>query len=112
MNLRNRNIKLQSLKSLIEEQKVVIVEEGAKLKRLNETKKEKNIDFENQVSSYREELLKIKREKHNLNESMKEQKNQIEALEKEAEDLKLDKEILKGMVEKTKVALEEENSRT
>ena len=87
---------IAELESLLEEQKVVIVEERAKLEKLNETKKETSIDFENQVASFREELLKVKREKHILNASMNEQKDQIEALEKEAEDLKSDKEILKG----------------
>ena len=40
---------------------------------------------------------------------MSEQNDKIEALEKEAEYLISDKEVLKGMVEKTKVALDEKN---
>ena len=40
---------------------------------------------------------------------MSEQNDKIEALEKEAEYLISDKEVLKGMVVKTKVALDEKN---
>ena len=98
---------IADLESIIEEQKVVIVEERVKLEKLNYTKKEKPIDLENQVAGFREELLKVKREKHNLNASMSEQNDKIEALEKEAEYLISDKEVLKCMVEKTKIALDE-----
>ena len=70
---KDQRSKIAELESIIEEQKVVIVEERAKLETLYETKKENSIDLENQVASYREELLKIKREKHILNASMKEQ---------------------------------------
>ena len=85
----------------------MFVEERVRLEKLNETKKENPIDLENQEASFREELLKVKREKHNLTASMKEKNDKIETLENEAEYSTADKEVLKGMVEKNKVALDE-----
>ena len=102
---KEQRYQISELESIIEEQKVVIVEERDKLEKRKATKKENPIDLTNQVASFREDLLKVKREKHNLNISMKDQKDQIEALEKEAVNLKSNKEILKGMVEKIMVII-------
>ena len=57
---KEQKCKIADLESIIEEQKVVIVEERVKLEKLDYTKKEKPIDLENQVAGFREELLKVK----------------------------------------------------
>ena len=80
-----KNMQISPQETITERAKYLECEtkaQGYKMEKLNETKKENPIDWDNQVASFREELLKVKREKHNWNASMKDQNDKMKALEK------------------------------
>ena len=57
---KEQRYQISELESIIEEQKVVIVEERAKLEKCKENKKENPLDLANQFGSFREDFLKVK----------------------------------------------------
>ena len=98
--------KIDELERIIEQQKVMIIEERVKWKNRDEFKKENDLNAEIQIANLREELLKVKKEKHNLNANLKVQTDEIEVLKKETVVVKRENEKLEKKVQKTMNDLE------
>ena len=98
--------RIDELERIIEQQKVMIIDERVKCKNRDEVKKENDLNSDIQIANLREELLKVKKEKHNLNANLKVQKDEIEILKQEIVVVKRENEKLENRAEKTMNALE------
>ena len=98
--------RIDELYSIIEQQKVVNIEEREKLNNQHEVKKEKDKNADIEIAKLREELLKVKKEKHNLNTNLKVQTDEAELLKKETVELKRESEKIESKFVKIMDSLE------